>query len=60
MERDHELNDELIELGAVSEETKGPPQNGPDTFGGQGAGGISNDRHPRRRVVPLRAATLGG
>lgn len=44
MERIDEVRDaELIDLGAASAETKGPPQNGLDTFGGQGASGISND-----------------
>jgi hypothetical protein len=36
-------DDDLIDLGSASTETKGPPQNGLDTFGGQGASGISND-----------------
>lgn len=44
MDRNNEQRDEdLIDLGAVSAETKGPPLPNEDTFGGIVGGGISND-----------------
>ena len=44
MERDTELEDRLIDLGAVSTETKGAAKDGPDTLGlRQNPLGISDD-----------------
>jgi hypothetical protein len=44
MDRNYQQrDDDLIDLGAVSAETKGPPLQNEDTFGGIVAGGISND-----------------
>jgi len=33
----------IVDLGAASAETKGPPIGGPDSFGGQRVTGLSND-----------------
>jgi len=32
----------IVDLGAASAETKGPPIGGPDSFGGQRVTGLSN------------------
>lgn len=44
MDREHQQNDELIDLGAVTEETKGPGQIALDGIGGQLVGaGLTDD-----------------